>query len=140
VTATPCARTVLPETFLLNLRATPCACVLLLCRAAEGPKGADKQEFLYNDKRAAAAPSYVHGPEGDEEAVPQHEDIHGPEGVLYAHPNTQRSNSLRLNYLGLAAVACVILWLVLKDKLGGNKPVVSPGGLPAHNRAGTRRW
>lgn len=115
-------------------------CVLLLRRPVQGPKGSDKKEFLYNDKRAAAAPSYADAPaEDDEEAVPQHEDIHGPEGVLYAHPNTQRSGSLRLNYLGLAAVACVILWLVLKDKLGGNKAVTSPGRLPAHHRAG-RRW
>lgn len=116
--------------------------VLLLSRPVQGPKGSDTKEFLYNDKRAAAAPSYADAPaEEDEEAVPEHDDIHGPEGVLYAHPNnSQRSgNSLRLNYLGLAAVACVILWLVLKDKLSGNKAGASPGGLPAHHRAG-RRW
>jgi hypothetical protein len=66
------------------------------------------------------------------EYVPHHDDVHGS-----AELSDRQSSGMKLNYLGIAAVACVIVWLALKDRMAA-KPKLSTPPLPAHHRAGNR--
>lgn len=87
------------------------------------------------DKITDTTSSHAAAPSSDAFGeIPHHDDIHG---VPY-DADSERSSGLRLNYLGLAALACVILYLVLKDKMGGKAKIGSPRSLPAHSRDGAR--
>jgi hypothetical protein len=65
--------------------------------------------------------------------VPHHDDVHGS-----ATLSDRQSSGMKLNYLGMAALACVIVWLALKDRVAG-KPKISSPALPAHHRV-PNRW
>jgi hypothetical protein len=104
------------------------------------PRPADENKervYLYADKHDLAKAAGVHPPAEDNVgAVPHHDDIHSTDTLL---PTQQRKGmGISLNYLGMAALFTVIVWIVLKDRLGSNTKLVAGRGLPAHTRGGLR--
>lgn len=91
-----------------------------------------ERSYLYADKNEG-----VHPPAEDElGAIPHHADIHGTDNP--AAVQERRGLGMSLNYLGMAALVTVIVWVILKDRLGSAK--IAPGrGLPAHSK-GPHGW
>jgi hypothetical protein len=104
------------------------------------PAGETKERsYLYADKHDLARKAGALPPSEAMGAVQDPEVIHPADIPLPVRE--QRGFGLSLNYLGMAALVTVIVWVVMKDRLNANaKLAPGRGGLPAHVGRGGLRW